>query len=57
MAQGNNEKLWVYLHDSLYAATPSEDLTTMITRRMAALTNSEMTARLKAMIVTAGSSN
>ncbi len=54
--QGVNEYLWIYLHDTVYVATPSNDLTTLIVRRLAALTG-DMTARFKAMIVSAGTSN
>lgn len=56
MPQGNNEKLQVYFATVLYVGTASTDVTTSIMRRLAALTG-DMTARLKAMIVTAGSKN
>jgi len=56
MAQGNNEKLQIYATDTLYVGTASTDLTTNIIRRLNALTG-DMTARLKAMIVSAGSKN
>lgn len=56
MPQGNNGKLQVYFATVLYVGTSSLDLTTNIMRRLAALTG-DMTARLKAMIVTAGDKN
>lgn len=56
MPQGNNEKLQVYLVGTVYVATPSTDLTTMIVRRLGELTG-DMTARFKAMILSAGSKN
>ena len=56
MPQENNSKMQVYFATVLYIGTSSTDLTTNIVRRLAALTG-EMTARLKSIIVSAGSSN
>lgn len=54
MPQGNNEKVQTYaLNTLLYV---SLDVTTNIIRRLNALTG-DMTARLKSIIVSAGSSN
>lgn len=39
-----NTEMFVYLHDVVYAATPSTDLTTLLTRRLGALSG-DMTAR------------
>lgn len=52
-ATGNNELLQVYLKETVYVAGPSADLTTNVARRLLELTG-EMTARLKAMTVSAG---
>lgn len=54
--QENNSKLEVYFQNVLYVGTASLDVTTNLTRRMAALTG-DATARLKAIIVAAGGSN
>lgn len=56
MPQSDNELLQVYAVGTLFVGTSSSDLTTNILRRLAALTG-EMTARFKAMIVSAGGSN
>lgn len=56
MPQENNGRLQTYLTTVVYVGTASTDLTTNIIRRLAALTG-EMTARFKAMIVSAGTSN
>lgn len=56
MAQGNNEKMQIYFVGTLYVGTASKDVTTSIVRRLAALTG-DMTARLKSIIVSAGSKN
>lgn len=59
MPQGNNAKLSTYLQGVYVASLPGRlpiDLTTLVTRRLKELTG-DMTARLKAMIVSAGSKN
>lgn len=56
MAQGNNEKSQVYFATVLYVGTSSTDVTTSFVRRMAALTG-DMTARLKSILLSAGSPN
>lgn len=56
MPKGNNGNLQVYFATVLYVGTSSTDLTTNLIRRLAALTG-DMTARLKAIIVTAGDKN
>lgn len=56
MPNGNASKLQNYLTQTVYVGTASTDTTTNIIRRLKALTG-EMTARLKAMIVSAGGSN
>lgn len=56
MPQGNNEKVQVLLVGTTYLGQASTDLTTNICRRLRELTG-DMTARLKAIIVAAGSSN
>jgi hypothetical protein len=54
--QENNSKMEVYFQTVLYVGSASLDVTTNITRRMAALTG-DATARLKAIIVSAGGKN
>lgn len=54
--QDTEGKLENYFQTVLYIGTASLDVTTNITRRMAALTG-DATARLKAIIVAAGGSN
>lgn len=56
MPQENNGLLQTYLTNVVYVASASADLTTNIVRRLRELTG-DMTARLKAMIVSAGGSN
>jgi hypothetical protein len=56
MAQGVNEKVQVYLIGTVFVGTNSTDLTTNWIRQMKALTGN-MTARMKAIIVSAGTSN
>lgn len=56
MPQGNNEKLMVYLKGTVYVLTPSNDLTTMVVRRIREL-GGDWTKALKSMIVSAGSKN
>lgn len=56
MPQENNSKLQTYLVGTVFVGTASTDLTTNIVRRLLQLTG-EMTARLKAMIVSSGTSN
>lgn len=57
MATDNNTLLQKYALEVLYVGTGSTDLTTNVIRRLAALAPGEMTARLKAMIVSAGGKN
>lgn len=57
MPQDCSDKLMVHLKGTVYVATPSQDLTTMVTRRIRELTQNEETKRLKAMIVSAGTTN
>lgn len=45
-----------YLKGTVYVLTPSNDLTTLWVRRLRELTG-DMTARFKAIIVSAGTSN
>jgi hypothetical protein len=56
MAQENNSLLQTYLVGTVYLGSASTDLTTNMIRRLLELTG-EMTARLKAMVVSAGGSN
>lgn len=56
MPEENNSKLQTYLTNTVYVGTASTDVTTNIIRRLKQLTG-EMTARFKAMIVSAGTSN
>lgn len=56
MPKDNNSLLQIYLVGTVYVGDASTDLTTNIMRRLRELTG-EMTARFKAMIVSAGSSN
>lgn len=56
MAQGIDGKVQVYLATVVYVGTASTDLTTNWIRRMNALTG-DLTARLKAIIVSAGTKN
>lgn len=51
-----NSLVQVYLVGTVYAGTASTDLTTNLTRRLAALSG-DMTARLQSIIVSAGSKN
>lgn len=51
-----NTQVYVYLDGTVYAASPSGDLTTLLTRRINALTG-EATARFKSIIASAGASN
>lgn len=58
MPQDVNAKLQVYAKNTLYIGTASNDLSYNIFHRMTDLAATrEMTARLKAMIVAAGTSN
>lgn len=56
MPQGNNEMVQTLLVTVTYVGTASTDVTTNIVRRLKELTG-EMTARLKSIIVAAGTSN
>jgi hypothetical protein len=56
MPQECNAKMQIYFDQVLYVGTDSADLTTNLVRRLKELTG-EMTARFKAIIVAAGSSN
>lgn len=56
MPQENNGFLQTYLTNTVFIATASLDLTTNVIRRLGQLTG-DMTARLKAMIVSSGTSN
>lgn len=56
MPQGVNEKVQIYAVGTLYVGTSSTDLTTNLIRRLKELTG-DMTARLKSIIVSAGTSN
>ena len=56
MPQAINEKLQVYFKGVLYVGTASSDMTTNLVRRIAALTG-DVTARVKAIIVSAGTKN
>jgi hypothetical protein len=56
MPKGNNGTLQVYLTGTVYVGTASTDLTTNIMRRLKELSG-DMTARLKAMIVSGGDKN
>lgn len=49
-------KVQTYLTNTVFPASASSDLTTNLIRRLKALTG-DMTARLKAIIVSAGTSN
>lgn len=52
----NEGKMQTYLSTVVYVGSASTDLTTNIVRRLLQLSG-EMTARLKAMIVSSGTSN
>lgn len=56
MPQGDDEKIQTYLTNTVYPGTASTDLTTNLIRRLKQLTG-DMTARLKAIVVSSGTSN
>lgn len=56
MAQHENDKIQKYLTGTVYVGTASSDLTTNLIRRLKELSG-DMTARLKAIIVSSGTSN
>lgn len=51
-----NTALSVYLYDTVYPSAPKTDLTPLVAKQIDALIG-EATARLKAMIASAGASN
>jgi hypothetical protein len=51
-----NTQIDVYLDGTVYAATPSTDLTTLLSRRLNELSG-DATARFKAIISSSGTSN
>lgn len=57
MAVALEAMLQIYFKNVLYVGTASNDVTTNLVRRIGQLTHPEITARVKAIIVAAGTSN